>query len=163
MRRAPEEIISLILREYMHDFFSTPQNLPSPPPAVLQVSRLWRQIATNDVQCWTKITVGIDVTLPFSPRIQAVPSLSTKRNKALATQDIFIHTLLGQRSNLLMLLSSCQPTRRAMDQMRRMLNWKRGGQYGKRRKYYRTKRKRKSPSPIICTIFFTRFLISFLV
>jgi hypothetical protein len=39
----PREVLTLVFREYMREFFSIPHNPASRPPAILHVCRYWKQ------------------------------------------------------------------------------------------------------------------------
>ena len=50
LQKVPREIITLILRKYMHDFFSAPRDPVLDVPVTLHVCHLWRQVVINDPQ-----------------------------------------------------------------------------------------------------------------
>lgn len=54
----PNEILSKILKEYLHDYFRFTQKLTR-FPTILHVCRLWRNLAISNPDCWSRISVDI--------------------------------------------------------------------------------------------------------
>jgi hypothetical protein len=93
----PNEILRMIFRICIREYFSTRRILHEPPPAPLHVCRRWRQVAISSPECWTYLAIFIDTSSKTKYTRRRVSSRDTK---AKAIQDTLNHYFEWAGNNL---------------------------------------------------------------